>query len=171
MPFTWEMPPVIDTIWFNEGFGRYAAIAALAQALPSNEGDAFREAHLAGLRRVLAEAPHFIQAMPLLVLSREASFMYERDFRIGQNVFARGALMAAEIDDRIRKQTKGEKSLRNALLYLLQRNQASPEPFNTDELLKMLSDSSGVDLHDIFDRWMSPNPIPEQLYRVMTPSN
>jgi predicted metalloprotease with PDZ domain len=161
MPFTWEMPPVIDTIWFNEGFGRYAAIAALADALPIEEGNAFRETHLAGLRNVLAEAPHFIQAMPLLVLSREASFMYERDFRIGQNVFARGALMAAEIDDRIRKRTHGKKSLRDALLYLLQRNQALPEPFKTDELPGMLSESTGVDVHDIFDRWMLPNPVPQ----------
>ena len=37
IPFNWEMTPVIDTIWFNEGFGRYAAIAALAAPLPSRE--------------------------------------------------------------------------------------------------------------------------------------
>jgi predicted metalloprotease with PDZ domain len=171
MPFTWEMPPVIDTIWFNEGFGRYAAIAALADALPIEEGIAFRETHLAGLQKVLAEAPHFIQAMPLLVLSREASFMYERDFRIGQNVFARGALMAVEIDDRIWKQSQGKKSLRDAFRYLLRRNQASAAPFKTDELARIISDATGADVHDIFDRWMSPNPLRKQPYRVMTPSN
>jgi predicted metalloprotease with PDZ domain len=162
LPFTWEMPPVIDTVWFNEGFGRYAAIAALADSMPIDEGSAFREMHLAGLRKVLAEAPRFIQAMPLLVLSREASFMYERDFRIGQNVFARGALMAAEIDDRIRKQTQGKKSLRDAFQYLLQRNQASPAPFRTDELARIITDATGADVHDIFDRWMSPMPVPKQ---------
>ena len=34
LPLTWEMAPLIDTIWFNEGFGRYVAIASLAEACP-----------------------------------------------------------------------------------------------------------------------------------------
>ena len=33
-PFNWELPPVIETIWFNEGFGRYAGMQALAAGLP-----------------------------------------------------------------------------------------------------------------------------------------
>jgi hypothetical protein len=47
IPFLWEMPPVIDTIWFNEGFGRYAAIAALADGMPGQEGREFRQGQLA----------------------------------------------------------------------------------------------------------------------------
>ncbi len=27
-PFTWELAPVLDTIWFSEGFAQYAAIEA-----------------------------------------------------------------------------------------------------------------------------------------------
>ncbi len=44
IPFNWEMTPVIDTIWFNEGFGRYVAIAALADALPKDEAARYRTA-------------------------------------------------------------------------------------------------------------------------------
>jgi predicted metalloprotease with PDZ domain len=36
-PFNWELPPVIETIWFNEGFGRYAGMQALAAGLPDEE--------------------------------------------------------------------------------------------------------------------------------------
>jgi predicted metalloprotease with PDZ domain len=158
MPFTWEMPPVIDTIWFNEGFARYAAIEALAEAMPARDGVNFREKKLAQLREVLARAPAFIKEMPLLVLSREASFIYSRDFRIGMSTFARGALMAAEIDDRIRDQSRGRKSLRDALRYLLQRGQSSPGPFKTEELARIFREGTGVDVQDIFDRWMSGNP-------------
>ncbi len=37
-PFQWELAPVIDTIWFAEGFGQYAAIMALAPAAPDRAG-------------------------------------------------------------------------------------------------------------------------------------
>jgi predicted metalloprotease with PDZ domain len=70
--------------------------------------------------------------------------------------------MAADIDDRIQKQTQGKKSLRDAFQYLLQRNQVSATPFKTDELARMISDATGADVREIFDRWMSPNPIPKQ---------
>lgn len=155
LPFTWEMPPVIDTIWFNEGFGRYAAIQALVAGMSDAEGKKFRDKQLADLHTVLEEAPQFIKQMPLLVLSREASFMYTRDFRIGQNIFARGALMAAEIDDRIQSSTKGQKGLRDVFRYLVDRNLRSPHAFRVDELAGMCRDATGVDVHDIFDRWMT----------------
>ena len=158
MPFTWELPPVIDSIWFNEGFGRYAAIQAVADSMPASDGESFRQRNLANLRRILDEAPAFIQEMPLLVLSREASFMYERDFRIGENVFARGGLMAAEIDDRIKEKTEDQKSLRDGLRFLLQRSEASSKPFQTEELAGILAGATGVDVQDIFDRWMNPHP-------------
>src|SRR5262249_8748137 len=115
MPFNWELPPVIDTIWFNEGFGRYVAIAALANGMPPGDGAAFRARWRDSRGGIVATAPPFIARMPLAVLSREASLMYSTDFRIGRNVFARGALMAADMDDRIIDQTAGAKSLRDAL--------------------------------------------------------
>ena len=160
MPFTWEMPPVIDTIWFNEGFARYAAIEALTDAMPAEQGRSFRQEHMARLREILAEAPPFIQEMSLLLLSREASFMYSNDFRIGQNTFARGALMAAEMDDLIRKQTAGKKSLRDGLRYLVEQTSKSNRPFETNDLAGLLKAGTGVDVNDVFDRWLKPNPQP-----------
>jgi predicted metalloprotease with PDZ domain len=158
LPFTWEMPPVIDTIWFNEGFARYAAIEALAEAMPSAEGMAFRTEELSRLREILDGAPPFIREMPLLVLSREASFMYSLDFRIGMNTFARGALMAADTDDRIRSRSNGNKSLRDGLRYLLEWTVKNPRAFKTEELGPLLSQSTSVDVSDILERWMKPNP-------------
>ena len=171
LPFTWEMPPVIDTIWFSEGFGRYATIQAVANAMPADEGRAFRDRQVSDLRNILANAPPFIQQMPLLVLSREASFMYERDFRIGQNIFARGAVMAAEIDDRIQQQSQGRKSLRDGLRLLLQRCQTSGQPFKIEDLPKIFAEAGGVDVRDIFDRWMSTTPTSSALHDAQKPNN
>src|SRR5262249_15630430 len=56
-PFSWELAPVIDTIWLSEGFARYAAIEALADAMPEVEATAYRKAMLDSLRSLLAEVP------------------------------------------------------------------------------------------------------------------
>lgn len=149
-PFTWEMTPVIDTIWFNEGFGRYAAIAAVAA------DNAFHDRQLAALHRIVDTAPPFIRRMSLDILSREASFLYAEDFRTGMNVFARGALMAAEVDDRIRQRTNGAKSLRDALRALLAWSAANRKPFQTEDLPRLFAAATGVDVADILERWQKP---------------
>jgi predicted metalloprotease with PDZ domain len=156
LPFNWELPPVIDTIWFNEGFARYATIDALAEAMPADEAAEFRGRQLARLRTIVDDAPSFIREMPLLVLSREASFIYSRDFRIGSNIFARGALMAAEIDWRIRERTGGKKTLRDALRYLLQWSAEQRRPFTVEEFPDLLARGSGVDVREVIERWMKP---------------
>jgi len=155
-PFVWEMTPVIDTIWFNEGFGRYAAIAASADALPAAEGQAFRDRQLSRLREIVDSAPPFLRKMPLDVLSREASFLYAQDFRTGMNVFSRGALMAAEMDDRIRTRTNGAKSLRDALRWLLRWSAENRTPFQTEDLPRYFATATGVEVADILARWMQP---------------
>lgn len=160
LPFTWEAPPVIDTIWFNEGFARYAAMEALAEAMPADPGGTIRRNQLDELRQIVDDAPTFIREMPLLVLSREASFLYTLDFRVGMNTFARGALMAEEIDERIRKQSGGKKSLRDSLRYLLEWSKKNQRAFQTKELETLLSQGSGVDVHDIVQRWIKPKPKP-----------
>jgi predicted metalloprotease with PDZ domain len=155
-PFTWEMTPVIDTIWFNEGFGRYAAIAAMADAMPAAEGKEFRDRQLASLRATVDSAAPFIRRMPLPLLSREASFLYMTDFRTGRNVFSRGALMAAEMDDFIRSQTQGKQSLRDALRWLLRWSAENRKPFQTADLPRYFQTATGVPVSDILDRWMKP---------------
>ncbi len=155
-PFTWEMTPVIDTIWFNEGFGRYAAIQAVAAAMPAAEGKAFRDRQLASLRGIVDSAAGFLRRMPLTTLSREASFLYAVDFRTGKNIFSRGALMAAEMDDRIGARTEGKKSLRDALRWLLRWSAENQKPFQIEDLPRFFATATGVDVSDILERWMKP---------------
>lgn len=153
-PFTWEMPPIIDTIWFNEGFGRYASIAALAAGMPGDEGAAFRRRALANLQSIVDTAPPLIRRMSTPVLSREASFMYSEDFRTGRNIFSRGSLMAAEMDDRIIAETRGGRSLRDALRAIVARTVATDRPFEVEEFPELIKTAVGVDVRAIFDRWM-----------------
>jgi predicted metalloprotease with PDZ domain len=155
-PFTWEITPVIDTIWFNEGFGRYVAIAALADAMSKDKAARYRAEGLGRLRRITAAAPPLLQRMPLDELSREGSFLYSEDFRVGQNLFARGALMAADMDDLIRSQTGGQRSLRDALRHLIDWCQQNHRAFRTDELPIIFRDATGVDTADILSQWMRP---------------
>ena len=157
MPFLWEMPPVIDSIWFNEGFGRYAAIAALANGMPAHEGQEFRQGQLDGLRNIVNDAPAFIRRMPTVVLSREASFLYSQDFRTGMNIFARGALMAAQIDDRIRRQSQGKRDLRDALRAVLLQTQKEHRPFKIEELAPLFQQATGVDVSETFQHWLRPS--------------
>jgi predicted metalloprotease with PDZ domain len=153
-PFNWEMTPVIDTIWFNEGFGRYVAIAALADALPKDEATRYRKEKLDRLRGIVSNAPEFLQRMRLDEVSREGSFLYTDDFRVGMNLFARGALMAGEMDDRIRSLTNGQKSLRDALRHLMDWSEQNHRAFRTDELPLIFRETTGVDTTNILDRWM-----------------
>jgi predicted metalloprotease with PDZ domain len=156
LPFEWELAPVIDTIWFNEGFARYAAIEAFAEAMPEKESQIYRRQQLDRLRGIVDGAPPFIRRMSLDDLSRAGSFLYASDFRVGMNLFSRGALIAAEMDDFIRTQTQGKKSLRDALRYLLDWSESSHRAFRTEELPAIFRDTTGVDTKNILDRWMRP---------------
>jgi predicted metalloprotease with PDZ domain len=156
LPFEWEMAPIIDTIWFNEGFARYAAIEAFAEAMPEEESQNYRLQQLNRLRGIIDGAPPFIRKMSLADLSRAGSFLYSEDFRVGRNLFSRGALMAAEMDDFIRTQTQGKKSLRDALRYLLEWSGRNHRAFHTEELPAIFRDGTGVDTKNILDRWLQP---------------
>jgi len=157
-PFQWEMAPIIETIWFNEGFARYAAIEAFAEAMPADEGDAYRRRKLDSLRKIIAEAPPFIRKMSLIDLSRTGSFLYSDDFRVGRNLFARGALMAAEMDDRIRARTRQKQSLRDALRSLLDSSEKNRRAFRVHELPGIFRNATGMDVSEILDRWLKPIP-------------
>lgn len=155
-PFNWELTPVIDTVWFNEGFARYVAMQAVVAGMSNAQGIAYRAAQLARLRAILDTAATFIRRMPLDVLSREASFLYADDFRVGRNVFARGALMAAEMDERMRSGSAGKKSLRDALQWLLRWGAENQRPFQAQDLPKFFKIATGVDVQDIFEKWQRP---------------
>jgi predicted metalloprotease with PDZ domain len=156
LPFRWEMVPIIETIWFNEGFGRYVAIEALAEAMPGDQAAAYRKERLDRLRTIVDSAPPFLRHMSLAELSRQGSFLYAEDFRTGMNLFSRGALMAAEMDDAIRAQTNGQKSLRNALRHLVDWTAQNHRAFRVEELPEIFRKATGVNTAAILDRHLQP---------------
>lgn len=158
-PFEWEFSPLIDTIWFSEGFAQYAAADALARPLPPKEGDALRERLVERrFRQTLREAPPSISRLSLADLSRIASSRYSDDFRLGMSAFARGGLMAAEVDAAIRKESGGRKDLRDALRGLVEWSRRERRAFSSDEIPGLIAQSTGIDVRAIFDRWKGAVP-------------
>lgn len=156
-PFQWELAPVIDTIWFAEGFGQYAAIEAVAAGTP--DPAAFRAEMLQRRFRANVDgAPAFLRRLPLVELSRVASTRYAEDFRTGRLVFSRGGLMAAAIDERIRRETGGTKRLRDALRYLVAWSARERRGFAVDELPGLLREATGVDVSAVVAEWLRPLP-------------
>jgi predicted metalloprotease with PDZ domain len=154
-PFQWELAPVLDSIWFAEGFGQYAAVMAVAA------GEADPAAFRAGMlqrrfRSNVDSAPPFLKRLPLVDLSRVASTRYSEDFRTGRLVFSRGGLMAAAIDDRIQAETGGAKSLRDALRYLVAWTARERRAFATDELASLIREATGVDTSAVVAGWLRP---------------
>ena len=149
-PFQWELAPVLDSIWFAEGFGQYAAIVAIADGMP--DPAAYRDGMLA--RRFhanVASAPAFLKQMPLVELSRVGSTRYSEDFRIGRLLFSRGGLMAAAMDDRIRAESQGTRSLRDALRYLVAWTARERRGFEIEELPDLIRHATGVDTRSIMN--------------------
>ncbi len=158
-PFQWELAPVLDSIWFAEGFGQYAAIQAVAAGTAAPA--AFRADMLERrFRANVAAAPAFLTQMPLVELSRVASTRYAEDFRTGRLVFSRGGLMAAAIDERIQAATDGTRSLRDALRYLVAWTAREQRAFAIDELPGLISQATGVDTRAVLDQWLAPLPAP-----------
>ena len=156
-PFQWELAPVLDTIWFAEGFGQYAAIVAVA----GGEADpaAFRAGMLARRFRANVDAaPPFLRRLDLIALSRVASTRYSEDFRTGRLVFSRGGLMAAAMDDRIRAASNGTRSLRDALQALVAWSGRERRGFRVDELPGLVRDATGVDVRAVMEEWLRPLP-------------
>lgn len=154
-PFQWELAPVLDSIWFAEGFGQYAAIVAVAEGTP--DPAAYREGMLQRrFRANVAGAPEFLRRMTLVDLSRVASTRYSEDFRTGRLVFSRGGLLAAALDDRIQAETKGARSLRDALRYLVAWAEREKRAFGNEELAGLIREATGVETGPIIEEWMGP---------------
>ncbi len=156
-PFQWELAPVLDSIWFAEGFGQYAAILAVAAGTP--DPAAFRADMLERrFRTNVTSAPAFLKRLPLIELSRVASTRYAEDFRTGRLVFSRGGLMAAAIDEHIQRQTSGAKSLRDALQYLVAWTAKEQRAFTVEELPALMQAATGVDTRAVIEEWLKPLP-------------
>lgn len=145
-PFEWQVAPLIETIWLNEGFAWYVAFYNVLDIKDI----------LDFFRRTMASAPEYIKALSLKDLSRLGSTQYGEDFRIGMNLFSRGALMAHDLDMYIQDQTGGANSFRDVMLGLLHWTEESQRAYAYDEIEPIMSSSVGVDLSAIWDRWQSP---------------
>ncbi len=157
LPFTWELPPLIDTVWFNEGFARFAMIEIRADSMSPEEGKKYREGYLAFLKRWVDSQPAFIRNMSLVELSRIGSLMYSEDFRTGRTLFSIGALMAADLDSLIREKTERKKSLRDSLKAMVAWGIKNKRPFTLDELPGLIAKPVGVDEADVgkvMRKWM-----------------
>ena len=66
--------------------------------------------------------------------------------------------MAAEMDEKIRAATSGERSLKDALRYLVDWSVIEKRAFTLEELPRLLSEGAGVDVRPIFERWLRPQP-------------
>ena len=156
-PFRWELSPLIDTIWFAEGFGQFAAADALNDVVPAIDGQSYKDRLVdARFRTTLTHMPAFLKQMPLVELSRTASTVYSEDFRTGRTVFARGGLMADEMDRKIRKETGGAKGLREGLRALMSWSAREKRGFSIEELPAILKGGTGVDVKDVMERWLAP---------------
>jgi predicted metalloprotease with PDZ domain len=144
-PRMMEAPPIIDDIWLNEGFMWWLCYDTLK--LP---------AMMKRFQDNVYHAPAFIRNLDLFSLSRLASTQYGEDFRIGQAVFSRGALMADEMDRYIKERTQGKRSMRDVLRYLYNWHQKNQRPFTMEEFPSLLREATGVDLDGIFQRWKLP---------------
>jgi predicted metalloprotease with PDZ domain len=94
--------------------------------------------------------------MPLVELSYVASTRYGEDFRTGRTVFARGGLMAAEMDREIRRASEGKQGLRDGLRGLLAWSAREGRPFAIADLPDHLGKATGVDVRGVLDRWLAP---------------
>jgi predicted metalloprotease with PDZ domain len=124
--------------------------------MPATAGTRYRKEELDWLQSVVDAAPPFLRHMSLAELSREGSFLYADDFRTGMNLFSRGALMAAEMDDAIRAQTNGQKSLRDALRHLIAWTSKNHRAFRVEELPQIFREATGVDTSVILNRHLQP---------------
>jgi len=145
-PFEWQVAPLIDTIWLNEGFAWYVSYYNVLDF--KGILDFFRE--------TVASAPDYIRDLSLRDLSRLGSTQYGEDFRIGMNLFSRGALMAHDLDMEIQDKTDGARSFRDVMLALLRWTEEHQRAFDYDEIEPIMSESTGIDLSATWIRWQEP---------------
>jgi predicted metalloprotease with PDZ domain len=94
--------------------------------------------------------------MTLVQLSRVGSTRYSEDFRTGRNLFSRGALMAAEMDDLIRQRSVGKKRFRDAMRNLMSWSARNRRAFRIDELPAIIAEGTGVDTREVMEKWLRP---------------
>jgi predicted metalloprotease with PDZ domain len=154
-PHRWEVPPIIDTIWFSEGFARWIASEALAAAVSDADHDALRSASRERWQNTVNGFPALFRTTSLVDLSRVGSTQYSEDFRIGQTLFCRGALLADALDTTIRQQAAGGRSLRDSIRTMLVWSAREKRGFRIDELPRLIGEPVGVDVGSVFAKGLA----------------
>jgi len=156
-PWTFELVPIIDSIWFGEGFAQYVAVIMTAQSnYVNNSKDYFNCMMQKRFLDTLNSAPNFIRQMDLVYLSRISSTEYSVDFRTGGNVFSRGAMMAYEMDELINKVTQGTKTLQDAIQAIVLWTKTNQIPWKIDQIPEIFGNATGVDITSVLDKWLQP---------------
>lgn len=144
-PFTWGLPPIEDAIWAHEGFIRFACFDILKN--PDI---------LKNFKTIVYGADKQINELSMVKLSQLGSTQFSVDLRIGQNIYARGALMAYEIDQFIREKTGNKQSFRDALRHLFRWSQKNARGFSVNELSGILQEGINTDIQPIYKKWLQP---------------
>ena len=144
-PYVTEIPPIINNIWFNEGFMWFLPYDTLK----------FERMKTSFYNNVYNTSP-IIKKMSLQQLSQIASTMYGVDFRLGLAVFSRGAMMAIEMNDYIKEKTGGRKSMKDVFRYLYQWAQKNQRPFSMEEFPTLLNEACKINLSQIYKKWQMP---------------
>jgi predicted metalloprotease with PDZ domain len=144
-PHVLEIPPIINDIWFNEGFMWFLPFDTLK----------FERMKTGFYNSVYNTSP-YIKKLSLTQLSQSASTMYGTDFRLGRAVYSRGALMAIEMNDYLKEKTRGQKSMKDVLRYLYEWSKQNKRPFTMDEFPLLVSKACNIDLSGIYQKWQRP---------------
>ena len=145
-PFEWQTAPLIETIWFNEGFTWYIAYYHVLN--DKKIIDRFN--------KIINTAPTYINKKSLRELSLLGSSQYGADFRIGMNLFARGALLAHELEMKIIKQSEGKKSFKDIALALMEFTEKKHRAFEYEEIEQIMTKAVEIDISDIWTKWQEP---------------
>lgn len=144
-PYVMEIPPIMNNIWFNEGFMWFLAYDELKlQIMKTN------------FYNSVYNTSGIIKKMSLQQLSQTASTLYGSDFRIGRSVYSRGALMAIEMNNYLKEQTKGKKSMKDVLSYLYNWSKENKRAFTMEEFPMLINKACGIDLSEIYKKWQLP---------------
>jgi predicted metalloprotease with PDZ domain len=144
-PYPLEIPPIINNLFFNEGFMWFLPYDTLKlERMKTNF-----------YNNVYKTSPQ-IKKLTLQQLSQTASTMYATDFRIGRSVYSRGALMAIEMDNYLKEKTGGEKSMKDIFRYLYQWTKQNKRPFTMEEFPLLLSKACNIDLSKLYKKWQLP---------------
>jgi len=144
-PYVMEIPPIMNNIWFNEGFMWFLAYDRLK--LESMKTNFYNSVY---------NTSGIIKKMSLQQLSQTASTLYGSDFRIGRGVYSRGALMAIEMDNYLKEKSKGKKSVKDVLRYLYNWSKENKRAFTMEEFPVLINKACGIDLSEIYKKWQLP---------------